>query len=61
MTRLCLIAGDGIGREVVQAARQVLEALAVPAEFVEAEAGWETFQRTGNGCPSGQFNLVWRS
>lgn len=51
MTRLCLIAGDGIGREVVQAARQVLEALAVPAEFVEAEAGWETFQQTGNALP----------
>ncbi|MCX6049972.1 MAG: isocitrate/isopropylmalate dehydrogenase family protein [Chloroflexi bacterium] len=51
LRRVALIPGDGIGREVVPAARQVLEALALPIEFVELEAGWETFQRTGAALP----------
>jgi homoisocitrate dehydrogenase len=46
-----LIAGDGIGREVVPAAHRVLESLGVAFEFVELEAGFETFERTGNALP----------
>ncbi len=49
--RLCLIEGDGIGREVIPAARRVLEAMGLPLIFTEAEAGWETFQRTGVALP----------
>ena len=41
--RICLIEGDGIGHEVIPAARRVLEATGLPLEFVEAEAGCETF------------------
>ncbi len=48
---IALIPGDGIGREVIPAARQVLEATGLPLEFVELEAGWETFQRTGTALP----------
>lgn len=43
--RICLIEGDGIGHEVIPAARRVLEATGLPLEFVEAEAGWETFEK----------------
>ncbi len=49
--RIGLIPGDGVGREVVPAARQVLDVLGLPLEFVELDAGWETFQRTGNALP----------
>ena len=49
--RICLIPGDGIGREVVPAGRRLLEATGLPIEFVEAEAGWETFQRLGTALP----------
>ncbi len=48
---ICLIEGDGIGKEVVPVGRQVLEAIGLPCEFVPAEAGWETFRRTGNALP----------
>ena len=46
-----LIPGDGIGREVVPAAAEVLAATGVPIRFVELGAGWETFQRTGTALP----------
>ena len=49
---IALIPGDGIGREVIPAARRVLEATDLPLDFVELEAGWETFQRTGTALPS---------
>ena len=49
--RICLIEGDGIGHEVIPAARRVLEATGLPLEFVEAEAGWETFERRGTSVP----------
>ncbi|KGQ21050.1 homoisocitrate dehydrogenase [Thermus filiformis] len=49
--RICLIEGDGIGHEVVPAARKVLEATGLPLEFIEAEAGWETFERRGISVP----------
>lgn len=49
--RIALIPGDGIGREVVPAARQVLEATGLAFEFVELAAGWEAFERTGTALP----------
>jgi len=50
--RIALIPGDGVGQEVIPAARQVLEALALPLEFIELAAGWATFQQTGNALPT---------
>jgi homoisocitrate dehydrogenase len=48
---VCLIEGDGIGREVIPAGRRVLEATGVALEFRQAEAGWETFQSCGTALP----------
>jgi len=49
--RICLIEGDGIGHEVVPAGRRLLEATGLPFEFIQPEAGWETFQRRGTALP----------
>jgi homoisocitrate dehydrogenase len=53
--RLGLIAGDGIGREVIPAGRRILEALPASLElkfsFVDLEAGFDTFKRTGTALP----------
>lgn len=49
--RLCVIPGDGIGQEVVPVAVAVLQAVMPQAQLTFAEAGWETFQRTGNALP----------
>ncbi|MCE5259673.1 MAG: isocitrate/isopropylmalate dehydrogenase family protein [Chloroflexi bacterium] len=56
--RICLIEGDGIGREVIPAARRVLEALPLALEFVTAEAGWDSFQRTGSALPEATLEAV---
>ncbi|HEU5103842.1 MAG TPA: isocitrate/isopropylmalate dehydrogenase family protein [Roseiflexaceae bacterium] len=49
--RVLVIPGDGIGREVIPAAVEVLRATGLSFEFVSAEAGWECFQRHGDSLP----------
>ena len=56
--RIALIPGDGVGREVVPAARQVLDALALPIKYIELEAGWETFQRVGTALPPATLSAL---
>lgn len=50
-----LIPGDGIGKEVIPAGRRILEALPsslnLKFEFVDLQAGFETFEKTGTALP----------
>src|SRR5918997_6100334 len=55
---ICLIPGDGIGREVVPAAREALVATGLRCDFVEAEAGWECFERHGTALPEATLQAV---
>ncbi|GAB4548375.1 MAG: homoisocitrate dehydrogenase [Anaerolineae bacterium] len=48
---VCLINGDGVGKEVIPAAAQVLQALQLGITFTYAQAGWECFQQYGNALP----------
>lgn len=48
---LCVIAGDGIGPEVLPAAVAVLEKLLPDVRVQEAEAGWDCFLRHGTAVP----------
>ena len=53
-----VIEGDGIGHEVVPAAVEVLEALPVDFEFVEAEAGDAVKERTGEALPAETYEVA---
>jgi homoisocitrate dehydrogenase len=48
---ITLIPGDGIGQEVIPAARDVLESLGLPLRFQEADAGFGTFESRGDALP----------
>lgn len=54
---IVLINGDGIGGEVIPAARAALEALDLPLRFQTAEAGFGTFERTGSALPDETLRL----
>jgi homoisocitrate dehydrogenase len=56
--RVLVIPGDGIGREVIPAALEVLRATGLPFEFVAAEAGWDYFQRHGVSLPDETLALA---
>lgn len=60
-----LIAGDGIGREVIPAGKAVLQNL--PAEcklefdFIDLDAGFELFQKTGTALPDATVDTLKKS
>lgn len=51
MHRIALLPGDGIGTEVIPAARRVLEELDLPLTFMVGEAGFGAFERLGSALP----------
>ncbi|GAB3669255.1 isocitrate/isopropylmalate dehydrogenase family protein [Halopiger thermotolerans] len=55
---IAVIPGDGIGQEVIPAAVEVLEALEVDFEFVEAEAGDAVAAETGEALPQETYDLA---
>ena len=57
-----LIPGDGIGKEVIPAGRRVLEALPAALklkfDFVNLQAGFETFEQTGTALPDATVDTL---
>jgi len=49
--RICVIEGDGIGREVIPATVEVLRATGVDFAFEPAEGGFGCFERRGTALP----------
>ena len=58
MHKILLIPGDGIGLEVIPAAEQLLQATGLDLEFSYADAGWDTFQKTGSSVPGETLEKV---
>jgi 3-isopropylmalate dehydrogenase len=56
--RIAVLPGDGVGKEVVEAALIVLRKLAVEAEYVSGEIGWEFWRYEGNALPDRTINLL---
>lgn len=48
---LCVIPGDGVGREVIPCAVEVLSKVIPDLTLSAAEAGWDCFNRTGDALP----------
>ena len=58
MTTICLIPGDGVGQEVIPAAERVLVAIRPDLSFVQADAGWDCFERCGTALPEATVAAV---
>ncbi|MFH0916510.1 MAG: isocitrate/isopropylmalate dehydrogenase family protein [bacterium] len=50
--------GDGIGIEVLAAARVVLDELELDAEYIEGDIGWECWRREGDAFPERTIALL---
>ncbi|MCU0522482.1 MAG: isocitrate/isopropylmalate dehydrogenase family protein [Anaerolineae bacterium] len=59
--KLCVIEGDGIGREVVPAALAVLRATGLNFDAQAALAGWACFEAHGTALPSATLELARQS
>ncbi len=49
--RIALMPGDGIGQDVMDAARIVLDKLALDAEYIPADIGWHFWCTEGDALP----------
>ncbi len=50
--------GDGVGNDVMQAARLVLDALNFDAEYVPADIGWDFWCKEGNPLPDRTIEIL---
>ncbi len=50
--------GDGVGNDVMEATRTVLDALKFDAEYVPADIGWEFWCKEGNPLPDRTIDIL---
>lgn len=55
--KIAWLEGDGIGKDVMEAARLVLEVIDLDAEFVPGDVGWHFWQTEGNALPERTLEL----
>ncbi len=53
--------GDGVGVEVMQAARVVLDALKLDAQYTHADIGWEFWCNEGESLPQRTIDILKQS
>ncbi|HEY3291737.1 MAG TPA: isocitrate/isopropylmalate family dehydrogenase, partial [Anaerolineae bacterium] len=56
--KLCVIPGDGVGREVIPCAVQVLQHVINEVDLVTADAGWDCFTCTGYALPDATISAI---
>ncbi len=58
--RIAWLPGDGIGIEVLQAARIVLDRLSLDADYLYGDIGWEFWKSEGDALPQRTIDLLGR-
>jgi 3-isopropylmalate dehydrogenase len=56
--RIALLPGDGVGKDVREAARIVLDRMALDAEYVPGDIGWEFWCQEGNPLPDRTLKML---
>jgi 3-isopropylmalate dehydrogenase len=58
--KIAWLPGDGIGQEVLQGAKIVLDQLKLDAEYLHADIGWEFWREEGDALPTRTIDLLKR-
>jgi 3-isopropylmalate dehydrogenase len=56
--RIAWLPGDGIGREVLEATRLVLDGVELDADYLPGEIGWDLWCREGDALPPRTVDLL---
>ena len=56
--RIAWLPGDGIGNEVMEAAKIVLDAISLDAEYIHGDIGWEFWCKEGDAFPARTIELL---
>lgn len=58
MYKIAWLPGDGIGKDVMDAARVALDALKLDAQYTPADIGWEFWRNEGDALPQRTIDLL---
>ncbi len=58
MYKIAWLPGDGIGRDVLNAARVVLDALKLEAQYIPADIGWDCWRNEGDALPQRTMDIL---
>jgi len=56
--KIAWLPGDGIGRDVLEATRIVLDAMSLDAEYIDGEVGWTCWERYGDALPQATIDIL---
>ena len=56
--KIAWLPGDGVGNDVMEAARLVLDALKLDAEYIHGDIGWEFWRAEGNALPDRTIEMM---
>ncbi len=56
--KIAILPGDGVGKDVVEAAMIVLERTGLDAQYVYGDIGWEFWCREGNALPDRTLRML---
>jgi len=59
--KIAMLPGDGVGGDVLDAAKGVLDAVGFEAEYEYGDIGWEFWRAEGNPLPDRTINLLKRT
>ncbi len=56
--KIAVLPGDGVGKEVIEAAMKVLDAAGFSADYTYGDIGWEFWKKEGNPLPDRTIELL---
>ncbi|MCP4723590.1 MAG: isocitrate/isopropylmalate dehydrogenase family protein, partial [bacterium] len=56
--KIAVLPGDGVGKDVTEAAMKVLDAVGFKAEYTYGDIGWEFWCNEGNPLPDRTIDLL---
>ena len=56
--KIAWLPGDGVGNDVMEAARIVLDAIQLDAEYIHGDIGWEFWKSEGTPLPERTVELI---
>ena len=56
--RIAWLPGDGVGNDVMDCARLILDQLALDAEYIPGDIGWEFWKSEGDALPQRSIDLM---
>ena len=55
---IAVLPGDGVGKDVMDAAKIVLDTIDLNAEYTMGDIGWEFWKKEGNPLPDRTLSLL---